>query len=105
MKKLLLTALLLPFSLSAQAELLTPKEADAICRAKAVRAARFISGSKVKYQVSYKAADVYEISTPITYDFHVPGIEDSIITVHAYAYPEDRSCLLGSIVNNVAGND
>lgn len=106
MKKIaLLTTLFLSTALSAKAELLKPREADAICRAKAVRAAQFIMEKKQKFSVKYKAADIYEISTPITYEFYVPGIVDSLVTVHAYAYPDDHSCTIGVISNNLAGND
>jgi len=106
MKKIaLLTALFLAPAFSAHAELLKPREADAICRAKAARAAHFIADTKQKYTVKYKAANVYEISTAITYDFFVRGLDEAVITVHAYAYPEDRSCTIGVITNNLAGND
>lgn len=106
MKKLIaLSTLMFTLALSAQAAPLAPKEANAICRAKAVAAARFIFPSKRKFLVSYKASDTYEISTPISYEFRVAGLDEAVVTVTAFAYPEDRSCELGSIVNNIAGND
>jgi hypothetical protein len=101
----LLSTLMLTLGLSAQAAPLAPKQANAICRAKALRAAHFIAESNRKFLVSYKASDVYEISTPITYEFRVAGLDDAIVTVTAFAYPDDRSCTIGSIVNNIAGND
>jgi len=106
MKKLsLIFTLMLSLNASAQAGALTPEEANAICRVKAKRAARFISESNRKLLVSYQVSDVYEISTPITYEFRLPGLEEAIYTVHAYAYPSDRTCIIGSILNNIAGND
>jgi hypothetical protein len=108
-KMLVYPILMSVVTISAQADVLPPKAADKICRDKALKAAHFIAESSKRFIVSYVASNVAEISTPITYDFTYQsaknaGIEDSLFTVHAYAYP-DGSCLVGSITNNVAGND
>lgn len=92
-------------SLPSYASVLPPKQADAICHKKALRAAHFISETSGDFFVSYHASDVAEISTPITYEFHYNGIDEPIVTVYAYAYPNDRTCTLGTIRNNLAGND
>ena len=89
----------------ARADVLPPAKANEICRAKALKAAHFIMETPKKFVVTYKASDIAEISTPITYEFYYKGINDSIVTVHAYAYPDDQSCLIGVISNNIAGND
>ncbi|MGZ3693509.1 MAG: hypothetical protein ACXWQO_04915 [Bdellovibrionota bacterium] len=90
---------------AANANVLPPSEADAICHKKAVRSARFLAETRRNFLVSYKAADVAEISTQITYEFHNPGLDEALFTVVAYAYPDTKSCLIGSITNNIAGND
>lgn len=89
----------------AHAEVLTPKEANAICRAKALRAAHFIMESDKPFYVSYQASKVAEISTGIVYEFKYAGIEDAVVTVQAFAYPDNQYCLIGQITNNLAGND
>jgi hypothetical protein len=48
---------------------------------------------------------VAEISTPIVYKYRYRGIDDPIVTVEAYAYPDNGSCVIGSITNHIAGND
>jgi hypothetical protein len=90
----------------ARADVLSPAEANAICHQKALRAAHFIAESNRKFFVTYKAATVAEISTAITYNFRYDRAStQAIYTVVAYAYPDDRSCTIGSITNNIAGND
>ena len=86
---------------------LPAKDADMICRKKALLAAHFISESDRPFVVKYKAAKVAEISTPIAYTFTYAGVEidEPLFTVHAYAYPGDKSCTIGKIINNLAGND
>lgn len=110
MTKIFATALLISLTtLTAQADVLPPKTANKICRAKALKAAHFIADSSTPFLVTYKASEVAEISTPITFSFTTraavqAGIDESLYTVHAYAYP-DGTCLIGAILNDIAGND
>ena len=110
MSKLLVFAVLSSLiGLNSYADVLPPKEATKICRAKALKSAHFISESSQPFIVSYIASSVAEISTPITFEFTTrasksAGIDDALFTVQAYAYP-DGSCLIGSVTNNIAGND
>lgn len=85
---------------------LTSDQANLICRKSAVAAARFILKTKRPLKIlSVKVADTAEISRGMTYEFGSVGLDESLVTVHAYAYQDDRSCTLASIVNNTAGND
>lgn len=87
------------------AEALPPVQADAICHVKALRAAHFVMEFDKKFLISYKTGRVAEISTPIVYKYRYRGIDDPIVTVEAYAYPDNGSCVIGSITNHIAGND
>jgi hypothetical protein len=107
MKKLNFTALVVSSLVAAGAHAapLAPKAADVICRKKALAAAHFIAEANKPFVGTYKASKVAEISTPIRYEFTYPGISEVLFTVDAYAYPDDKSCTIGSVVNNIAGND
>ena len=102
-----LLSLNLVFAFSAQADVLPPAEADAICHAKALNAAHFLAETNKKFIVTYVAATEAEISTMITYQYRFEGstVPDAVYTVVAYAYPDDKSCTIGSVTNDVAGND
>ena len=93
------------FPIAGKADVLPSREADAICRAEAVRAVRFMGGHLRQLAVTFKSADVAEISTAIVYEFYHRESKNLHYTVVAYAYPDDRSCFLGSVTNNIAGND
>jgi hypothetical protein len=92
-------------AMNASAAVLTTEQADAICHRDAVAAAHFITKSERPFLVSAKAAQEAEISTPITYEFRYEKGAEALVTVVAYAYPDDKSCTLGTITNNIAGND
>jgi hypothetical protein len=90
---------------TAQADALSPSEADSICRAKALKAAHFLAESNRKFILNFRASDVAEISTPITYELRYSRATEALYTVVAFAYPDNRTCLIGSVTNNIAGND
>ena len=98
-------ALTLIFQTAARADVLAPAEADAICHAKALRAAHFLAESNRPLIATFVTGKIAEISTPITYQFRYRGVSEAQYTVVAYAYPDDRSCTIGSVTNNIAGND
>jgi hypothetical protein len=96
----------LSLSLISNADCLNLQQADKICQGDAVNAAHFILKTDKKFYVSSKTSETCEISTPIQYEFRTSSGQDdeTVVTVKAYAYPEG-SCELGSIVNNLSGND
>ena len=91
---------------AAQADMMSLKDADQICRKKALAGAHYLAETQRPMVVSVKLGSPYaEISTVLKYDYKFSNSADELYTVIAYAYPDDHSCTIGSITDNVAGND
>lgn len=90
---------------TANADVLTTAQADAICHSDAVSAAHFIMKSQRPFHVTAEAGQFAEISTPIKYEFRYHKTTQAIVTVIAYAYPDTGKCSIASIANHVVGND
>ena len=107
--KTMLAFLILPLAITtaAYAQVLPASAADAVCHQKALRAAHFLSESSRPFLINYQAGRQAEISTMITYyySYKASKMLETLYTVVAYAYPDDGSCMIGSVTNNTAGND